>query len=88
MTAGKDRHLRIPMNWIKTNIELPKKEKEVIFYASLTDTIHIGYILLKKYRGEAQPGVEAFWAVGADSNIGYSREQVSHWMYLPNPPKD
>lgn len=76
--------------WISVKDKLPKYEENVLFYvpsASAT-IIRVGYVITEGFRGEVSDNIEAFWFVDGSENTAYAREDVTHWMPLPERPED
>jgi hypothetical protein len=61
------------MNWIKIEDKLPKRGENILMYL-------IGYKVTLGRRYER-------WQE-SESSSWYDNERVSHWMPLPEPPKD
>jgi hypothetical protein len=72
------------MDWISIKERLPMKNKRVLVYESLHKEVTIG---------EAPIGDDGFWSI-VESFDQYSRDcsgisaDITHWMPLPEPPKE
>ena len=74
------------MEWIECKNKLPEDEKSVIMFVHNDNyeytNITIGYLTDSTYLDEEE---EQQWCSFEDY---FDMEDVSHWMPLPQPPKD
>ena len=82
-----------PQYWTDVKDKLPPEEENVILYAPNEKDFFmpsclmcIGYILPKIQRGKDWHGNEIMWFVTFTENDGFTKDQVTHWMPLPEPP--
>lgn len=71
--------------WRKVEDELPPIETPVLIWTPKENTIEKAWILLPENRGETYSGAKCFWF--APDNFGWSEEEVTHWMPLPEKPE-
>lgn len=62
------------MNWISIKDRLPENNILVLTYSQGGNTVDLGY-----YHGKWAGG----WTIGLSSGVN-----VTHWMPLPDPPKE
>ena len=72
------------MEWINCKDKLPPEELAVIIYVPSKNGhyIFIGSIIPENDREK-----DYFWAVAMSEDLEFLKEQVTHWMPLPDAPK-
>ena len=69
------------MKWIDIKAGQPKLDEPVIFYDPTVDKVYYGWLV----ETGASKDDKVWYAPAGHNHIQYSR--VSHWMQLPNPPR-
>ena len=68
----------LSMEWIRVTDRTPSINEAVLVYDKFIEDVSIGYI--SEFLGE-----RAVWITDYGQNIS---DEVTHWMPLPEPPKD
>lgn len=71
--------------WISVKQKLPKIEERCLVYNTGYDGITKGYVEINEFIGIDQFGNPVF--IGDDVYYSEERENVTHWMSLPEPPE-
>lgn len=85
--ADKEQQKTKEMKWINVNDSLPEEKQDVLVFERYMDVPFVGYIVGGEWRVNAE-----FYEVGGRYADGYimgviSQKDVTHWMPLPEPPK-
>lgn len=71
------------MEWISVKDRLPEDYEKVIAYCNKTNKYFVGFARKSSYSGDT------YWLlVGASGAVYYVKSKVTHWMPLPEPPKE
>lgn len=71
------------MEWISVKDRLPEDEQRVIAYCQKVKKYFVGFAERSHYSDKVH-----WWHEGAKGGLYSATSKVTHWMPLPEPPKE